>query len=76
MWVVHGSCDVACSVSNHAYAWGRNEFGQLGLDSGDEILVPTRTEALDGLTAVSLGDYHGIGLTGTQCGVAHSVCVA
>ena len=65
------SRDSSYVVSNVAYAWGRNSFGQLG----DNTLVSKRSPVtvvgdITNWSSVSAGYYHSIGLT--DAGVAYA----
>ena len=42
------------------YAFGRNEYGQLGLGGGNDHLLPTRIEVLPAAVAVAAGGGHSL----------------
>jgi alpha-tubulin suppressor-like RCC1 family protein len=44
------------------YAWGRNEYGQLGVDDKTDSLTPKEVGSLSGIVAVAAGDYHSVAL--------------
>eukprot|EP00172_Hildenbrandia_rubra_P002180 Plantae.Rhodophyta-Hildenbrandia_rubra.ctg28712.p1 GENE.Plantae.Rhodophyta-Hildenbrandia_rubra.ctg28712~~Plantae.Rhodophyta-Hildenbrandia_rubra.ctg28712.p1 ORF type:complete len:491 (+),score=46.49 Plantae.Rhodophyta-Hildenbrandia_rubra.ctg28712:2016-3488(+) len=56
----------AVADSGHVYAWGSNQFGQLGFGrKGDTLLSPTLIPGLDGLIieSISCGDRHSAAIT-------------
>ena len=44
-------------LSGDVYAWGNNQFGNLGLNDRDDKYTPVKTD-LAGIREVSAGDYH------------------
>ncbi len=44
------------------WAWGQNEFGQLGIGNNDEQLIPVKISGLANITAVAVGDNHSLAL--------------
>ena len=58
----------AVTESGQVYAWGSNQFGQLGFGrKGDAVLSPTLIPSLDGLIGdgISSGDRHSAAITNT-----------
>jgi len=49
------------STSGNLYAWGRNTYGQLGLDDTTTRKVPTKV-GTDTWVAVSGGYYYSLGM--------------
>ena len=45
--------------------WGRNQFGQLGLLVGTDVLTPTPVPNISGAIAVAMGSSHSLALTST-----------
>ncbi len=44
------------------WAWGQNDYGQLGLGDNTERLIPVKIEGLSNITAVAVGDNHSLAL--------------
>jgi alpha-tubulin suppressor-like RCC1 family protein len=44
------------------YAWGRNEYGQLGVDDKTDSLTPKEVGSLSGIVAVAAGRSHTVAL--------------
>lgn len=44
------------------WAWGQNEFGQLGIGNNVEQLIPVKISGLADITAVAVGDNHSLAL--------------
>ncbi|GAA1316034.1 hypothetical protein GCM10020360_00440 [Nonlabens tegetincola] len=60
-----GRFSLALAEDGSAYAWGAGFNGQLGLDSRDDALVPTRVHMPAGVTfaALSAGQLHSLAIT-------------
>jgi alpha-tubulin suppressor-like RCC1 family protein len=56
-----------CAVMNsQVKCWGKNSFGQLGIGSTAEQMLPTLVPGLDGATQVALGTEHSCALRNGQ----------
>lgn len=44
------------------WAWGQNDYGQLGLGDNTERLTPVKIESISNITAVAVGDNHSLAL--------------
>jgi alpha-tubulin suppressor-like RCC1 family protein len=53
----------ALADSGEVYAWGNNEFGQLGLGDKEDRLTPTKVPGLTGVKAIIAGGGHFFALT-------------
>lgn len=52
---------LAVTESGDVWAWGRNAFGQLGVNSGDSS-TPVKVSGLSGIVAVAAGAEHSVAL--------------
>jgi len=70
--VMQGAGKVAAGVGHtlmidadgNVWAWGANEFGQLGIGSSDDQTAPCQIDTLTGIIAVAAGDTHSVALDG------------
>ena len=55
----------AITGDKHVFAWGLNNFGQLGLVDPKVVLVPTLVESLTGrgVVDVAAGQHHSLATT-------------
>jgi alpha-tubulin suppressor-like RCC1 family protein len=53
---------LALTDKGDLYAWGSNEFGQLGLDDCNKRTVPTKVDVLSKITMISAGSNHTLAL--------------
>ncbi|KAJ3393160.1 putative E3 ubiquitin-protein ligase herc4 [Entophlyctis sp. JEL0112] len=60
--VCGGSFSLALTVSGKIYAWGSNEYGQLGLDTKGPVHTPTLIKHLSAITDISAGNAHSAAL--------------
>jgi alpha-tubulin suppressor-like RCC1 family protein len=58
-----GFHSLALTESGEVYAWGWNEYGQLGLGDTEDRLTPTKVEGLPRVKAVAAGYDHFLALT-------------
>ncbi|MGI6434174.1 MAG: fibronectin type III domain-containing protein [Syntrophomonadaceae bacterium] len=49
-------------ADGNVWAWGANEFGQLGIGSNDNQTAPVKINGLSGIEAVAAGDTHSVAL--------------
>ena len=49
-------------ADGNVWAWGANEFGQLGIGSSDDQTGPVKIDGLSGIEAVAAGDTHSVAL--------------
>lgn len=49
-------------ADGNVWAWGANEFGQLGIGSDDNQTAPVKINGLSGIEAVAAGDTHSVAL--------------
>jgi len=54
---------LAVTTDGSAYAWGRNDAGQLGIGRRDSSSLPTRVRHLSGVVMAAAGDTHSLFLT-------------
>lgn len=59
-----GAHSLARSADGTVWAWGDNQFGQLGLGSTASTSVPTVINGLSGIKAVAAGTDHSVALKG------------
>jgi alpha-tubulin suppressor-like RCC1 family protein len=52
--------NIAAKTDGTAWAWGRNQFGQLGNGTTTQSNVPVQVNNLSGVVAVAAGSYHSI----------------
>ncbi|MFA5808815.1 MAG: hypothetical protein WC935_00575 [Thermoleophilia bacterium] len=57
-----GSHTIACKPDGTVWTWGRNQFGQLGLNTTDDSLIPKKVQGLAKVIAVAAGDNHSVAL--------------
>ncbi|CAG2163198.1 unnamed protein product [Oppiella nova] len=56
---------LALTENGEVYGWGSNEWGQVGINSIQQVVsVPTRIAIYIKFSSVSCGDYHSMALTG------------
>jgi alpha-tubulin suppressor-like RCC1 family protein len=55
---------LALNDKGELYAWGSNEFGQLGLDDCNKRTTPTKVDVLSRITLISAGSNHTLALRG------------
>ncbi|TCL65887.1 alpha-tubulin suppressor-like RCC1 family protein [Hydrogenispora ethanolica] len=48
--------------NGQVYAWGRNNYGQLGIGSYTDKAAPTQIPDLSGITQIATGKYHSLAL--------------
>ena len=53
---------LALKTDGTVWAWGDNEWGQLGDGTTTNRYLPTRVKNLEGIIAISAGDYHSLAL--------------
>lgn|GEM_PF-3669829 len=57
------ACDsIALKTDGTVWAWGSNEYGQLGNDSDTDHLTPVQVSGLSDIIAIAAGDYHNLAL--------------
>ena len=49
---------MALTVGGDVYTWGWGYFGQLGHGDNNDRLVPTKVDALQGMSGIACGDNH------------------
>jgi len=59
------SCAIA-GEKDELYCWGRNVYGQVGIEGEESVFVPTPVEGLDGVKGVSLGGFHSCAIAGEK----------
>jgi len=59
---VSGSHSLALHSNGTVWAWGANNYGQLGDGSATNRSVPVQTQGLSGITAIAGGGYHSFAL--------------
>jgi alpha-tubulin suppressor-like RCC1 family protein len=53
---------LALKTDGTVWAWGDNEWGQLGDSTTTNRYLPTQVKNLEGIIAISAGDYHSLAL--------------
>jgi alpha-tubulin suppressor-like RCC1 family protein len=53
---------LALAENGDLFAWGSNEFGQLGLDDSDKRMTPTKVDILSKITMMAAGSNHSFAL--------------
>jgi len=53
---------LALKTDDAVWAWGDNEWGQLGDGTTTNRYLPTQVKILEGIIAISAGDYHSLAL--------------
>ncbi|MFN3532324.1 MAG: carboxypeptidase regulatory-like domain-containing protein [Candidatus Brocadia sp.] len=56
------SYSVALKSDSTVWAWGRNDFGQLGNGTTSDSTVPVQVSNLSGVLAIAGGGFHSLGL--------------
>jgi len=51
-------------ADGNVWAWGSNEYGQLGIGSYEDQITPNKIDGLNDIIAVAAGDNHSIALDG------------
>ncbi|HHV16717.1 MAG TPA: DUF1533 domain-containing protein, partial [Gelria sp.] len=51
--------------SGNVWAWGQNDYGQLGIDNKKQQLEPVKVDSLSNVVAVAAGDNHSLALDGS-----------
>jgi alpha-tubulin suppressor-like RCC1 family protein len=57
-----GRCTVALKTDGSLWAWGSNDYGQLGLGDATDRNVPVQVDSTKDWKDVSVGDYHTVAL--------------
>ena len=55
---------LAVKVDGTVWAWGRNQFGQMGIVGIDSTDIPVQVVGLVGIIKVDAGDYYSLALDG------------
>lgn len=63
---------LAISTDGDVYAWGSNEYGQLGTDGNDLLSVPTKLEALSGQRMISVAAGKQFSLALSESGIVYA----
>ena len=51
-------------AAGNVWAWGANDFGQLGIGSNEDQTAPCQIDTLSGIEAVAVGEKHSLALDG------------
>ncbi len=54
---------LALGRDEKVYAWGRNDSGQLGINSGSDSHIPVQVQGLNNIMSISAGGSHSLALT-------------
>ena len=63
-WERQGSDNIVLMDNGEVWVWGRNAYGELGVGTTSNVLVPTKVTALNGVNIVDVQlskDYYNIG---------------